>query len=81
MTQPTEQREFVIEGVRLRCLIVNAHSLLRNKFRKSPLWAMVSSLTGHGSTASCEMCRSVGLDPHQLSGAEQLQPFQQEQKG
>lgn len=56
----------VIAGERLRCLIMNAHRLLRPKYRGSPLWALVSDLTGYGSTTSCHICRSVGLEPVQM---------------
>jgi hypothetical protein len=61
---------FVIEGRRLECLIRNAHRLLRHRsqFRYSPLWSLVSEITGHGSTVSIEICKSVNLDPDQIMG-------------
>lgn len=64
----------VIEGVRLRCLIANARRLLRRQYRTSPLWALVSDLTGHGATVSGEICRQCGYDPMQLCGTKDLQP-------
>lgn len=62
----------VITGNRLRVLIINAHRLLGQKYRGSPLWALVSDLTGHGCTVSCEICQNVNLDPCQPCGAKQL---------
>lgn len=65
----------VIEGARLRSLIFNCHSLLRHKYRKSPLWAMVSDITGHGSTISVEICVQCGFAPGQDCGQKELEPY------
>lgn len=66
----------VITGPSLRCLIQNAHRLLRHRFRRSPLWSLVSQLTGHGSGVSRRICQSVNLDPDQDAGAKTLKDFQ-----
>ena len=31
-----------------------------------PLWSVVGSATGHGSTVSCEICNRYGINPHTL---------------
>ena len=54
-----------IKGQRLTVLIANAHRLLRLRYRNSPLWGLVSDLTGYGSTSSAALCRAAGYDPHQ----------------
>lgn len=61
-----------IQGERLTVLISNAHRLLKARYRNSPLWSLVSDLTGHGSQASAELCRDAGYDPHQKCGAKYL---------
>ena len=61
----TIKSEHVIAGPRLTCLISNAHRLLKARYRKSPLWALVADLTGNGSTTSAEICRDAGYDPNQ----------------
>jgi hypothetical protein len=62
----------VITGQRLTCLISNAHRLLKRRYRSSPLWAMMSDLTGNGSTIAAEICRAAGYDPSQPCGAKYL---------
>ena len=62
----------VIAGNRLACLIANCHRLLRHKYRSSPLWAMVSDITSHGSTYSVEICLQAGYDPNQTCGVKTL---------
>ena len=78
-TSPTKpaalhDQTYVITGARLRCLIRNAQGLLRFKYRKSPLWSLVSALTGHGSGESINLCKSINLDPHQECGVKFLKP-------
>lgn len=46
-------------------MLLNAHAHLRKKYRKVPLWAFVSDITGHGSGYSCDIAREQGWDPHQ----------------
>lgn len=67
---------FVISGMRLRCLIQNAHRLLGRKYSRCSLWGLVSDLTGNGSSVSCDICKHVGLDPHQLCGVKDLKDYQ-----
>jgi len=69
MTDTTELR---MHGKDAMHIICNCHPLLRRQFAKSPLWSMVSSITGHGSGYSIEVCKSADLDPHQLCGAKLL---------
>lgn len=57
--------EYKIEGARLHTLICNAQRLLGKRYKKSPLWSLVSDLTGHGSTISTEICQQCGIDPGQ----------------
>jgi len=66
--KPPETKAHVIEGRRLAVLISNAHRLLGTKYRRSPLWALVSDLTGHGATISSEICTQAGYDPCQPCG-------------
>lgn len=72
MTDHFNLHPFVIEGARLRSLIENAHRLLGKRFKGEPLWSLVSTLTGHGSTMSCELLKSVGLDACQPCGSKKL---------
>lgn len=46
--------------------------MLRHRYRKTPLWAMVSDITSHGSTYSVEICLQAGYDPNQNCGSEKL---------
>lgn len=62
----------VIEGRHISALISNAHRLLGHHYRRTPLWALVSDLTGHGSTMSCRLCKEAGYDPCQPCGPEKL---------
>lgn len=67
-----ELRKHSISGNRLRALVINAHQLLGKRYRGSPLWSLVSDLTGHGSTVSCDICTSVNLNPCQPCGGNKL---------
>ncbi len=69
---PATGSAHVIGGNRLACLIANCHRLLRHKYRKTPLWAMVSDITSHGSTYSVEICLQAGYDPNQNCGVAKL---------
>ena len=51
-----------ISGLRLRGLFLNAGRLLERKYGKSPMWALVSDLTGHGCTMSIKLCNELGFD-------------------
>jgi hypothetical protein len=46
-------------------MLRNVHSLLQKnrKYARSPNWALVSDVTGHGSTISAQICREIGWDP------------------
>jgi len=55
-----------ISGETARIIIINCHHLLRTKFKNTPLWSIVGSITGHGSGYSSEICKSANLDPDQL---------------
>ncbi len=61
-----------ISGARLQVLIVNAHTLLRHNYRRTPLWVMIRDLTGAGSSTSMELCRQLCLDPHGACGGYSL---------
>lgn len=63
-----------IEGPRFRSIILNCHRLLRHKYRRVPLWALVSDITGFGSTTSTQLCNDIGLDPHQNAGKKCIEP-------
>lgn len=69
---PSTCSSHAITGSRLRVLIINAHRLLGRKYRGSPLWSLVSDLTGHGCTVSTEICQSVNLAPCQPCGGKEL---------
>jgi hypothetical protein len=62
----------VIAGNRLACLIANCHRMMRHRYRRTPLWAMVSDITSHGSTYSIEICLQAGYDPNQNCGSAKL---------
>lgn len=62
-----------MEGQNARAIIKNCHALLRHKFRGSPLWSMVSQITGHGSGYSHEICKSANLNPSQECGRKALE--------
>lgn len=72
LTEKELRAEHVISGKRLACLIANCHRLLRHKYRKTPLWAMVRDITSHGSTYSVEICLQAGYDPNQNCGVAKL---------
>lgn len=62
----------VIEGERLKCIIQNAHRLLKNKHKGQPLWVIVSELTGHGSQVSAQLCHQCGFEPDAKCGSKSL---------
>lgn len=72
--EPKDNRtaELLISGEVARIIIVNSYALLRHKFRGTPLWSMVSQITGHGSGYSYIICDSAGLDGGQTCGPEKL---------
>ena len=70
-----DETHHVIAGNRLACLISNCHRLLRGKYKGSPLWAMVSDITSHGSTYSVEICLQSGYDPNQKCSVKELRKF------
>lgn len=66
--------ELRISGETAHSIIVNVHGFAPRKFRNSPLWSLVSHITGHGCGFSQEICISANLDPHQLCGVKGLAP-------
>lgn len=64
--------ELRLSGETGRIVIINAQAMLRRRYNKTPLWCLVSDLTGHGSGYSIQICRSANLDPMQNCGAKQL---------
>lgn len=42
--------------------------------RKEPLWSVVMSVAGVGSTSATQICKELGWDPNQEAGKE-LPPF------
>lgn len=76
-TQPTATvitTELRMSGSNARTIIINCHAIMRNKFRGSLLWVLVSHITGHGSGYSVEICKSANLDPFQTCGVNHLRP-------
>ena len=71
----TGSAELRLHGQNGRIVILNAHALLRHRYRRLPLWSMVGHLTGHGSGYSVEICRSANLDPMQVCGVKQLRDY------
>lgn len=81
MKKETEAREdaaALLSG-RGKLMIVNAHALLRTKYRRRQLWVLVSDVTGYGSTMSSEICRGFGWDPNGLCG-DSIRPLPEEAK-
>lgn len=72
---PAGSADLLISGTTARIIIKNAHALLRHKCRKTPLWSMVGSITGHGSGYSWEVCVSANLDPGQDCGVARLKDY------
>ena len=64
---------YEISGTELEKLIENCHRLLRAQYRTSPLWALVSDITGHAASFACDICVQCGYNPNQPCGAEKLQ--------
>lgn len=62
-----------VSGARMRTIVVNAHRLIGKKYKSSPLWGLVSDLTGHGSTMSANLCTSVNLKPCQPCSVKELE--------
>lgn len=52
----------VLNKVNRKLMLVNAHSQIRHRYRKTPLWAFVKDITGYGSTSSVEVCKECGWD-------------------
>lgn len=50
----------------MQCVITNAVRMCSREFLRVPLWSIVSSLTGHGSGFSIEICKELNLDPNQI---------------
>lgn len=63
VTEAREDAAALLSG-RGKLMIVNAHALLRTKYRRRQLWVLVSDVTGYGSTLSSEICRGFGWDPN-----------------
>lgn len=57
--------ELLITGVAARTVIKNA-ARLTQKFKGSPLWSLVSQITGHGCGNSIKICESANLDPNEI---------------
>lgn len=64
--------ELLIQGKTARLIILNVHRIVRHKFRRIPLWSLVSDVTGHGSGYSYDICLSANLDPNQYAGTRNL---------
>lgn len=64
-----------MSGKNARMIIINCHTYLGRKFKGSPLWSLVSSITGHGSGYSYEICVSANLDPMQPCSVKELKDF------
>lgn len=62
-------------------MLMNAHSQLKTKrdYRAMPLWAFVSRITGHGSTASVAICQMFGWDAFQETSKAKLTYASKEQ--
>lgn len=57
-----------LSNSRMALLLGNVVRMLPKAYLKAPLWSVVSDLTGHGSSYSCEICKQLGFDPHQVLG-------------
>lgn len=57
--------ELLITGEAARTVIKNAAKITR-KFKGSPLWYLVSQITGHGCGNSIKICKSANLDPNEI---------------
>ena len=55
----------LLQTLRPKRLLLNAHSKMRNKYRRIPLWSFVSDVTGHGSGYSSQICHECGWVPDQ----------------
>lgn len=67
--------DYKVGDEQMRCIITNAHQLLRRKMRRQPLWSLVQQVFGNGSTTSAIICKQVGLDPDRDCGAKELSPW------
>lgn len=72
-TAPRDPSELLISGVAARIIILNAHRIMRHKYRGRPLWALVSDITGHGAGYSWDVCDSANLNGGQNAGAARLE--------
>lgn len=57
--------DLLITGEVARTVIKNA-ARLTQKFKGSPLWSLVSQITGHGCGNSIKICESANLDPNEI---------------
>jgi len=55
-------------------VIVSARQRLRAQYQGSPLWVLVRDLCGLGSASAKQLCKELGLDPHQDCGEKLLRP-------
>ena len=55
----------LLAGITVKRMLTNAHALLRHKYRKTPLWALVVDVCGVGSTRGAQICREFGWNPDQ----------------
>lgn len=61
-----------ISGDAARAIIVNVKNLVYRQYKNTPLWSLVSDITGHGSGYSRDVCKSANLDPNQTVTARPL---------
>lgn len=59
------ETETLLDKVDRKIMLRNAHRLLRNKYRRMPLWSFISDITGHGSGYSCRIAKECGWEPCQ----------------
>lgn len=64
---------YVMPKARMRIIVENAHRLLGKRYKSSPLWSLVSDLTGHGSSMSCNLLKGCGVAPCQPCGNKVLE--------
>lgn len=70
-----------MDDARVRCIIGNAQRIASRRYRGVVLWALVGDLFGYGCTSATELCKRVGLDPHQLVGRKRRIESQGERHG
>ena len=57
-----------LDLVNRKLMIVNAHALIKSKYKNRVLWAFIADICGVGSTSACEICRECGWNPDQDCG-------------